>query len=81
MRNLATLKARIDRLLEARGEENEPPAVLILLPACGREPVADTRPWPRMNRVGRAAVITYQPADGKPDAEAIAVLLAGKVPS
>lgn len=77
MRSLATLRTRINKLLEAQADESGPPSVIVCLPRNGREPDADVRPWPRLDRVGPAAVVSYRLEDGQPSSEAIASLIAG----
>lgn len=81
MKSLAAIRARLDELLAAHGEENERPSAVVVLPDDGRGPDADVRPWPRVNRVGRAAVITYRVEDGEPSPEAIRALIDSTVRS
>jgi hypothetical protein len=77
--NLRGIRSRLDELLAAHAEENEPPSTIVLLPENGRGPASDA-PYPRVERVGQAAVITYLIADGQPSADDIARLLAGVQP-
>jgi hypothetical protein len=81
MRSLAGIRARLDELLAKRQPENEPPRAIVLLPANGRAPNDDARPYPRVNRVGTCAIVVYRVEDGQPDAEAIQKLVNGTVTS
>jgi hypothetical protein len=78
MRSLAGIRTRIDQLLEAREEENQPPAAVVLLPENHRGPDYDG-PWPYVRRVGAVAVVVYRIEDGQPTPEAIRQLIDGMV--
>jgi len=73
--NLHSLRTRIDRLLAAQAEANEPPACVVLLPDNERGPDADTRPLPRATRVGKVLVVTFDADMGQPDAATLAALV------
>jgi len=75
MKSIASIRARLDRLLEAQAAENEPPACVVLLPDNGRGPDADTRPLPRATRVGKVLVVTFDADMGQPDAATLAALV------
>lgn len=75
MLSLTKIRARLDDLLSDQRAKDEPPSTIILLPENGRGPDSDVRPYPRVNRVGRAAIIVYRPEDGQPTPEAIHQLL------
>ena len=51
MKSLAHLRARLDELLAKQADTDAPPEVVIMLPANGREPDGDTRPYPHVNRL------------------------------
>ncbi len=72
--DLRRIKTRVDELLAASEVESEPPSTIVVLPENGRGPDSDA-PYPRIERVGQAAIITYLVEDGAPDAAAIAALL------
>lgn len=63
-RSLGGIISRLNDLLEQQAEKDEPPSTIILLPENGKGPASDVRPYPRVNRVGRAAIIVYRPEDG-----------------
>jgi len=77
MRGLAGIRARLDELLSARAVENERPTTVVLLPANGRGPASDVRPYPRVDRVGRSSIIVYRIEDGQPGADEIDRLIEG----
>jgi hypothetical protein len=79
MRSLAGIRARLDELLTAHEGENQPPSAVILLPENFRGPDSDA-PYPRVERTGQAAVITYRVEAGQPPADDISRLLAGVQP-
>jgi hypothetical protein len=68
--DLRRIRNRLE-LLAAHAGENEPPSTIVLLPENFRGPASDA-PYPRIERVGQAAVITYLVADGQPSTEDIA---------
>jgi hypothetical protein len=78
MRSLAGIRTRIDQLLEAREEENQPPAGVVLLPENHRGPDYDG-PWPYVRRVGAVAVVVYRIENGQPSTEDIRQLIDGMV--
>jgi hypothetical protein len=77
MRSLAGIRARLDELLTAHEEKNQPPAAVVLLPENHRGPDYDG-PWPYVRRVGAVAVVVYRIEDGQPSTAGIARLLAGE---
>ena len=79
MRSLAAIRARLDELLADEGGKDEPPSTIVLLPKNERSPVGDKRPYPRVDRVGRAAIVVYDPAHGQPTDNAIRQLI-GRAP-
>jgi hypothetical protein len=80
MRSLAGIRARIDELMEAQGEENGPPSCVVLLPENHRGPNYDG-PWPYARRMGAVATIIYRLEDGQPTPEVIRQLIDGTVRS
>jgi hypothetical protein len=71
MRSLAGIRARLDELLTAHEGEDQPPSAVVLLPENFRGPASDA-PYPRIERVGQAAVVTYLVSAGQPSAADIA---------
>jgi len=76
--DLKSLRSRLDRLLETQGPPSGPPECVGLLPENFRGPASDA-PYPRIERAGQAAVITYLVTDGQPTPEAIRQLIDGMV--
>jgi len=77
--DLRRIRNRLDELLAAHEEENQPPAAVVVLPENHRGPDY-SGPWPYARRTGACAVVVYQVEDGPPSTEAIARLLAGAQP-
>ena len=78
MRSLAGIRARLDELLTAHEEKNQPPAAVVLLPENHRGPDYDG-PWPYVRRVGAVAVVVYRIENGQPSTEDIRQLIDGMV--
>jgi hypothetical protein len=77
--DLRTLRTRINRLLEAQGPPDGPPACIVVMPGKdGRGPASDAGlPLPRIAwRNSKAAVVLYDPESGRqPTSAEIAKLL------
>jgi len=73
--SLKSLHSRLDRIAATMTppEEGRPLAVAVL-PENFRGPPSDA-PYPRVQRAGNAATITYLLEDGAPDSAAIVALL------
>jgi len=80
---LQSLKARLNKLLEAQGPPDGPPSTIIVLPGKHHERDQDAGlPLPRLawrNRV--AACVVYDAKVGQPDSATVARLVAEAVPS
>ena len=73
-RSISSIRLRLEELLAAHAVENERPSVVTLLPFNARCPVTEEGGlFPRAQRVGRSAIITYK--DIQPTDDQIRLLL------
>ncbi|MGB8298318.1 MAG: hypothetical protein WCG85_23085 [Polyangia bacterium] len=75
--DLRSFNQRLARLLAARKQAEHAeagPHTVVLLPNNSRGP-AYAGPWPRVERTGRAVVITYLLEDGQPSGADIAAMV------